>query len=278
MNRAARGASFLPVTTAFERSEADAFLALVNAADPDVRRRHDVEATTIGGVAVLSRPGPDMAFWCQAVGFEAPPAAGLIEEIVGHYRARGVELARFILPPWAETPEWPAIAAKYGMVAGGGGLKLASTSPSSTPSTPSTSSLRTARVGLDDAERWATLMWGIFGMGSEADVELAVAALRRPEFEAYACWDGDEMVATGLVRLSPASAHLFSGATLPAYRGRGAQSALITARVEAARRSGCPMLVAETGVAPDGYNDSARNLMRAGFIPQYERRTWIWSA
>jgi hypothetical protein len=58
----------------------------------------------------------------------------------------------------------------------------------------------------------------------------------------------------------------------------GAQQALLGARVEAARRAGCPLLVIESGVAADGYNDSARNQIRAGFTPQYERRTWLWTA
>ena len=259
-----------------ERSEADGFLGLVNSSSPEQRQRFDVEAVRIGGVAVLSMPGPDASFWCQAVGFTEAPSADLIGEIVDHYRARSVAGARFVLPPYAETAGWDEIARKFGLVAVGRGLKLAAQLPLDVPA--EASGLRTARVEPGDAEHWATVMWDIFDMADEANIALVAATLHRPEFEAYACWDGDEIVATGLVRLHPEAAHLFSGATRPAYRGRGAQSALIAARVEAAQRAGCPLVIAETGVAEYGYNASARNLIRAGFTSQYERNIWMWNA
>ncbi|WP_106322723.1 GNAT family N-acetyltransferase [Actinoplanes italicus] len=264
------------MTAGYERTEASMLLALTDATDPALARRYDMDAATIGEVVVTSRPGPDMAFWCQAVGFEAPPTAGLIEEIVAHFRARDVEVARFVLPAYAETPEWPAIAEKHGLTAGETGLKLAMRAPLPyfTPHTD----LRTARIAPDERERWATLMWGVFDMEFEANIAVTVSALDDPAFEAYACWDGDEMVATGLVWLGPDSAHLSSGATLASHRRRGAQQALLAARVEAARRAGCSLVVNESGVAAEGYNDSARNQIRVGFTPQYSRRTWTWTA
>jgi len=264
------------VNPIFERSEADGFLGLVNSSSPEQLRRFDVEAVRIGGVAVLSMPGPDASFWCQAVGFTESPSADLIGEIVDHYRDRSVAGARFVLPPYAETAAWDDIARKYGLVAAGRGLKLAARLPLDVPA--GASGLRVARVEPADAERWSTAMWDIFGMAGEANIALMSATLHRPEFEAYACWDGDEIVATGLVRLHPDAAHLFSGATRPAYRGRGAQSALIAVRVEAAQRVGCPLVIAETGVVDDGYNTSARNLIRVGFTPQYDRTIWMWTA
>jgi GNAT superfamily N-acetyltransferase len=283
-----------------EQSEANAILDLVNAAPPDL----DTTATVIGGIAVFSRPGPDASFWCQAVGFEAPPSADLIGEIVDHYRARGVEQARIALPPHAIADDWDDIATKYGLTPRGRSLKLAARleplSPDA-PVPPDAPVLPDAPVPSDapvspvpsvalseqpaavlvkpgDYERWAQVMWGIFDMGSKANVAVTVASLEHPSLRAYACWDGDAIVATGLVRLHEDSAHLFSGATVDGYRGRGAQSAIIAARVAAAREAGCAQVVVETGVASDGYNTSARNLMRAGFEPRYERQTWLWTA
>ncbi|MEV6636199.1 GNAT family N-acetyltransferase [Actinoplanes sp. NPDC051470] len=260
----------------FEQSEAHAFLDLVNASSPEQRHRYGLEGITIGGVAVLSRPGPDMSFWCQAVGFETPPTADLIGEIIEHYRARGVAQARLIIPPQARTDEWAPIADKYGLTEGGGSLKLAVHAPFEVPADPP--GLRTALVTPDEAEQWSAVMWGVFGMSTPANIDLTAAALSQPHFRAYACWDRDEIVATGLVRLHPEAAHLFSGATVPAHRGRGAQAAIIAARMAAAQEAGCPVIVVETGTAPDGYNVSARNLIRAGFVPQYERQTWLWTA
>ncbi|MFG1606741.1 GNAT family N-acetyltransferase [Actinoplanes sp. NPDC049265] len=252
----------------FERSEADAFLDLVRAGPPEL----DTRAVTFDGVAVLTRPGPDASFWCQVVGFEEPPPADLIGAIVDHLRDRGVEQARFALPPHARTGDWAAIAAKYGLTPAGRTLKLAAR-----PSLDVAPAPAVTLVEPSDHERWSQVMWRVFGLSTPANIAISVAALKQPVFRAYARWDGDEIVATGLVRLHPDGAHLFSGATISTHRGHGAQSAVIAARVAAAAEAGCPVLVAETGVVPDGYNTSARNLIRAGFEPRYERETWLWT-
>ena len=50
------------------------------------------------------------------------------------------------------------------------------------------------------------------------------------------------------------------------YRGRGAQSAILAARIEDARRQGCGTVVTETGeLADDRPSSSYRNILRAGF-------------
>ena len=61
--------------------------------------------------------------------------------------------------------------------------------------------------------------------------------------------------------------------TGPGYRGRGAQLALIAARVEAARSAGCDWVIAE---AAAGDNPSVRNQQRAGLGTCYERQHWTW--
>jgi GNAT superfamily N-acetyltransferase len=73
-------------------------------------------------------------------------------------------------------------------------------------------------------------------------------------------------------------ASLNATATLPAYRNRGAQTALITARIKAATDAGCQWLVAETGVPDEGTSSRSldNNLMRAGLLPRYIRQNWVW--
>ncbi|NUL02342.1 hypothetical protein HRW07_03590 [Streptomyces lunaelactis] len=97
--------------------------------------------------------------------------------------------------------------------------------------------------------------------------------------EQYAVWAGERIVAVGSVFLNGECADMFGGATLPEARGRGAQSALLTARVRAATAEGCRWLVAETGVeGPGEHNPSLHNMVRVGFEPLYERATWLWRA
>jgi GNAT superfamily N-acetyltransferase len=66
------------------------------------------------------------------------------------------------------------------------------------------------------------------------------------------------------------------GATLPDYRGRGGQAALIAARVDAARSLRCAALTTETGVRVEGSpSGSYRNILRAGFVETRARDNWV---
>jgi hypothetical protein len=70
---------------------------------------------------------------------------------------------------------------------------------------------------------------------------------------------------------------LFGCATLPPARRRGAQSALIAARVAAAREAGCDWVIADTAAERPGEdNSSLHNMLRAGLSVQYVRRVWTW--
>jgi GNAT superfamily N-acetyltransferase len=63
--------------------------------------------------------------------------------------------------------------------------------------------------------------------------------------------------------------------TDPEHRGRGAQSALIAARLARAAALGAHWCVSETNTAADA---SLRNLLRAGFTPAAEWAVYRWDA
>ena len=65
-------------------------------------------------------------------------------------------------------------------------------------------------------------------------------------------------------------------ATVPGFRRRGAQTALLAARIRRASELGCTLLVTETGEAVDGRPaGSYRNILRAGFEPRYLRPNYF---
>jgi GNAT superfamily N-acetyltransferase len=105
--------------------------------------------------------------------------------------------------------------------------------------------------------------------------DMMAATSRYPGFRSFAVWDGPEIVAGANLFIRGEVASLNAGATLPSHRSQGAQSALIAARVKAARQAGCRWLVAETGNPDPGtINHSLNNMRRAGLRPQYVRRTF----
>ena len=79
-----------------------------------------------------------------------------------------------------------------------------------------------------------------------------------------------EAVATGAMSLNDDVAHLAGASTIANWRGRGAQSALLVARLRFAVDSGCDlaMMAAQPGSA------SQRNAERQGFRLAYTRTKW----
>lgn len=64
-------------------------------------------------------------------------------------------------------------------------------------------------------------------------------------------------------------------ATLPGFRRRGCNQALLRARLLAAAEAGCDTVVAELPEGDDeGVGAAVRNLLRAGFVPAYRSMNW----
>jgi hypothetical protein len=92
----------------------------------------------------------------------------------------------------------------------------------------------------------------------------------------FAAWDGDEMVAAADPYVDRDIGSFNATSTLPGYRSRGAQTALIAACIKAAAEAGCRWVVAETGVLDEGMSSaSLDNLKGAGLPPHYVGQNWV---
>jgi GNAT superfamily N-acetyltransferase len=133
-------------------------------------------------------------------------------------------------------------------------------------------------VALAEAAEWAEVLPRAMGMPAQGAQEMAAASVGRPGWHPFAVREAGAIVAIATLRTAGEVGNFFAGCTLPEARGRGAQSALIAARVRAARDAGCRVLVVETFDEPPGtHNSSYHNLLRAGFTLRYTRRNWIWN-
>ena len=84
----------------------------------------------------------------------------------------------------------------------------------------------------------------------------------------HVVYDGDAPAgAGGLFVAGRNRLALGSGATLPGFRGRGAQSAILAARIEDARQQGCRTVTTENSASSlrDRPSNSYRNIVRSGF-------------
>ena len=92
----------------------------------------------------------------------------------------------------------------------------------------------------------------------------------RPDWRLYVAAVEGEPAAFGMLHLGGGVASLAGAATMPSFRRRGCQTALLYRRLADARRAGCGLAV--TQAAPGSV--SQRNMERAGFRVAYTKAVW----
>jgi GNAT superfamily N-acetyltransferase len=262
-----------------EQVEAEFMYSYVSGAPAAVGAALGIATTRIGGGVVLAMSDDPVGYWNKALGFgiSEPVTGKTIEEILGFYRDNGVTDAVLQIAPALLPPDWPEIRTAQGISVGRASVKLGAAIDEVRLETPT--GLRVGPVTADDVPRWAAVVLEGFGMADERINRMIEAAVTDAGFRPFAAWDGDEVVAGANLFFHGPVASLNSGATLSGHRGRGAQSALIAARIDAARRGGCEWVMAETELPePGSVNPSLDNLQRAGLRRLYIRHDWLWHA
>jgi hypothetical protein len=94
----------------------------------------------------------------------------------------------------------------------------------------------------------------------------------RPGWFCYLAWDDTTPVAAAAMRCADGVGWLFGASTLPGHRGRGAQNALLRARLMEAQTRGCTTVMVEAATDEHGRPGASwRNIERAGFALAYTR-------
>jgi hypothetical protein len=98
----------------------------------------------------------------------------------------------------------------------------------------------------------------------------------RPGWRHYMAFDGRRAVATAALFVQSGFGWLDFAATLPEYRGRGAQGALVVRRIEDAAKTDVSHLVVETAEQTPGRPaPSWRNMNRFSFEMAYVRPNYL---
>jgi GNAT superfamily N-acetyltransferase len=216
-------------------------------------------------------------YWSKALGFGfgEPVTDDLIGRVVDFYPAEETPRAVIQIAPSVLPREWQDIRASHNLRPGSLIVKLACPVDAFVPG--GRTDMRVEPVGPGDVREWASTTLQGFGMPEEGLAEMMVASAEHPGFRPFAVWHDDRIVACANLFVHGEVASLNSGATLPDFRNRGAQSALLAARAKEAANAGCHWLVAETGQPAEGErNPSLNNMLRAGLRPLYVRQNWIW--
>ncbi|MCZ4602430.1 N-acetyltransferase [Streptomyces sp. Lzd4kr] len=268
-----------------EQTEIKAYEDFVTGAPASVREAMGVRSLQVdSAVAIAIRDDPSR-FFNRAGGFGADESLSIdvLERVCDFYREQRLPQGALMIAPPLLPSDWAAAADKLHLVQGSRFVKLGCDVETALSAADGVAALRpglrVGRVEPQHADEWATVMMTTFGFNAPGMIELAASCVGRPNWHQYAVWDEERIIAVGSVFINGECADMFGGATLAEGRGRGAQSALLTARARAAQAAGCRWIVAETGAeAPGGHNTSLHNMLRLGFEPLYERVTWLWRA
>jgi GNAT superfamily N-acetyltransferase len=233
------------------------------------------DATRIAGADVVFDGPKSPATQTFGLGLLEPSTAAQLDEIERFFKVRGASSDHEV-SPFAGTDTLHLLCARgyYPIEMSSVLFQPVSSSFQATPMVQSPKHIHVRIVSPQDAELWS-------------QVNARGWAAERPELGPF-LWDIGELLvhrensacflaeidgqpcAAGALAIHEGVA-LFAGAsTLPDFRRRGLQTALLAARMRHARGQGCDlaMMVAEPG------SESQRNAQRQGFLLAYTRIKW----
>ncbi|MGH3169570.1 MAG: GNAT family N-acetyltransferase [Trebonia sp.] len=266
-----------------ERVEAEAYAEFSASAATTARDALGTRQLRIGGGVALAMPYDSSGFFSKTIGlgFAEPITAQLLSQIIEFYREQGMPSASLRIAPRSVPADWAGICAKLGLreeppgevklvgdlrtlAAGSGPVRL-------------DAGLRVVQISPGQVEEWARVMFEGYGLPVDPHHEMAIGVYGKPGWYSFAVLEGDAIIAAANLYVHGSVADLFGSATLPKARRRGAQSALIAARIATARDAGCTWLLGDTDAeGPGEHNSSLHNMLRAGLDFRYLRQNWTW--
>ena len=223
------------------------------------------DALIVGEATCLRAPyAPDSPMLNRIVGL------GVGSPVDGETLDRCIEAmagtAFYVAVAPSADPRLDALLDERGLEQGWGWM-LFERGPGSAP--PVATALDVVVVGGDRAETWAEIVAAAYGL-PDTSKRVIAAVPTLPGWTGFLALDGSEPAAAAALWIGGDAAYFGFAATLPEHRGKGGQGALLAARVEHARASGCRTLVTETGeLRDDRPSASYRNILRFGFEERY---------
>lgn len=250
-----------PHHRAIERAELQGTHDMFVAAPPHLAEEHGIRHARIGTAACIACAAlPGNRMFNHVLGLED---AGDLEEITEWYGACG---------------EWfvaatPGAGLEPGLEQRGfeRDYAWAKFSRPAAAAPGAATDLTIEEVGPEHGPELGRIAATAFGLPAWTGEWLA-ALPGRPGWHCFVAFDGESPAATGSMYVSGEVAWLGLGATDPEFRRRGAQGALLAARIALAGELGCAWVTTETGEAVEERpSNSYRNITRAGFVERYVR-------
>jgi GNAT superfamily N-acetyltransferase len=261
-----------------ERTEALAMQRMMHQQPVATVERLGISAPALAdGVHCVVVRDPMWGYWNKALGFCTTVSEDTVLEATTRAGELQVPAFAFQIQPRALPDDWAAVCERHQLAEGTMFVKFFGP----LRPRPVETDLRIARLTAEDAPAFTRVMSVGFGFEETPESHALFDAPQyfEGDWAAYGAYDGDTLVATArmcVVRETDAVA-LFGAATVPAGRNRGAQAALMDARIREARDRGARYASAETWLeTPGNPNPSQHNMRRAGLTEVHTRPSWVW--
>jgi GNAT superfamily N-acetyltransferase len=209
----------------------------------------------------------------MGLGMEQPATERQLDEIIAFYRDAGASRFFIQLSPHAEPENLREILQKKGFQYYNNWVKFYREID---PLPLANSQMRIEQIGAERADVFAEIIVSVFEWPERLKPIIALP-VGRPGWKHYFAYEAAKPVACAALFTRGEYATLAFAATLPEYRGLGAQSALIARRFRDAAESGCHWMLTETAEETlQRPVASFRNMLRHGFQIAYKRPNYIY--
>jgi GNAT superfamily N-acetyltransferase len=208
------------------------------------------------------------------LGMTEPVTEETLDEIISEYRDRGarrffVQLCSSAVPD--DIPDW---LLSRGFHHYNNWVKLYR---GVKPCPKVETDLDVRQIGTEESFAFARILVSSFEWPVQMEPWVA-RMIGRPGWRHYMAYDGKTPVATAALYVEGENGWIDFASTLPDYRGRGAQGALVERRIRDGAESGCKRLVVETAEeTPEKLAPSYRNMRRFGFETAYIRPNYLYT-
>ena len=256
-----------------ERVEHAATRDMVGAVAPEVAARLGLTLDPVGGAHALACTASSDTILNRVMGLgvESPARPEDVAALAALYRRRGVARYLVHVAPHAHPPELEGWLAAAGFTPfRRAWMKFALPARRAPAAVPAPSGLTLREVDAAHGATFADLIARVFHMQGGEPLFSVIPG--RAGWHTWIAFDGETPAAAAAMFVAGGDTWFGFGACDPAYRGRGAQTALLAARARRAADLGCRDCFTETGEAVPGEpQTSYRNIERAGFEPFYRR-------
>ena len=251
-----------------EHIECRAWIDLIGAAPHWLRRSTGLVVDEIGGAVMLAAPGLDHLMFNRVIGLgeQATATPDLVAEIMGRYWDLSIENYWIHVGPYARPARLGRMLQEHGLEPyRRSWVKLIR--PAQRAQFVETA-LRVREAVDGDGSAIASIVGLAFEQPQSA-AELYPALIGRRGWRLFVAESEGAIVAAAGMFTEADMTYLAFVATRPEYRRRGAQRALLSARINAAIDADSRWIATETGcpLGADEPNPSYRNLLWSGFRP-----------